>query len=77
MAKNGFIAWVDNLPWILKLILCIPLLDIVWCVYRIIKHAVKFNLIRLIISIVLVVCSVATWLLDLIWVILFNKCFLG
>lgn len=78
MAKNGFIAWVDKLPWIVKLILCIPFLDVVWSVYRIIKHAVKFNLIRLIISIIMVIGSFSIgWILDLIWVILFNKCFLG
>ena len=37
MAKNGFVSAMDNLPWIVKLILCIPALNIVWAIYRIVK----------------------------------------
>ena len=34
--KNGLIAWMDDLPWLVKLLFCIPVLDIVWAVYRIV-----------------------------------------
>ena len=27
----------DDMPWILKLVLCLPVLDIAWAVYRIVK----------------------------------------
>ncbi|MBO5285878.1 MAG: hypothetical protein J6B16_03160 [Clostridia bacterium] len=78
MAKNGFVAWMDNLPKILKIIFCIPFLDVIWSVYRIIKHVTQFNLIRLIISIIMVIGSFSIgWILDLIWVILFDKPFIG
>ena len=32
MAKNGFISAMDSMPWIVKLIVCIPALDIDWAI---------------------------------------------
>ena len=74
MAKNGLISAMDNLPWIVKLILCIPALDIVWAVYRIIKGATQGKLLTLIVGILWIVPgAVFGWLIDLICTILFGK----
>lgn len=64
---------VDDLPWIVKLILCIPALDIVWAVYRIIKGVVAKDIVKVIIGIVWIfgACTI-TWLFDLVTVAL-NK----
>ena len=67
--KNELIKLFDELPWIVKLILCIPALNIAWAVYRIIKGVTEHNTIILVMGIVWVfgACTL-TWLLDLIWV---------
>ena len=64
---------VDKLPWIAKLILCLPALDIVWAVYRIIKGVVAKDNVKVIIGAVWILgaCTI-TWIFDLVTVIL-NK----
>ena len=64
---------VDGLPFWLKVVLCIPVLDIFWAVYRIIKGAAEKDVLMLVIGIVWVVggCTV-TWIIDLVTTI-FNK----
>ena len=69
---KDFIKALDNLPWIAKLILCIPVLDIVWTIYRLIKSIDAKNNVGIIASIVLFFCAPFVWLIDLICVIL-NK----
>lgn len=61
---------IDNLPQIAKLILCIPMLDIVWWIYRICKSLDKNNMVGLVIAIVLLFVGVPfMWLIDLICVL--------
>ena len=71
---KDFIKAMDKLPWILKLILCIPALEIVWGVYRVCKSLVKKNTLALIIAILLIVPGAAfMWVVDIICVILTGK----
>ena len=63
----------DNLPWIVKLILCLPALDIVWTVYRLIKSIDAQNNVGIVASIILFFCAPFVWLIDLICVILNKK----
>lgn len=70
---KAFIDAMDNLPWIVKLLLCIPALDIVWTVYRLIKSLDAKNTLGIVISIVLFFFSPFVWLIDLICVILNKK----
>ena len=67
------IKTIDNLPWIVKLILCIPALDIVWAIYRIIKGVATNNGLLILIGILWIVggCTV-TWIWDLVTTILFK-----
>lgn len=74
MAKNGFIAAMDNLPWIAKLILCIPMLNFIWGIYRIVKGATEGKGIILIAGILWIIPGgVICWLVDLITTILSGK----
>lgn len=58
---------IDDLPWIVKIILCIPALDIVWSIYRIIKGIEEKNTVTLIIGIIWIIGAVSIgWLIDLI-----------
>ena len=67
-----FIKAMDDLPFIAKLILCLPVLDIVWNIYRICKSADKKNNTGIILGIVVLVLGSYTvvWLFDLICMIL-------
>ncbi len=74
MAKNGLVAAMDNLPWIVKLILCIPAFNIVWAIYRIIKGATQKDMLILIAGILWIVPGVFFgWILDLVTTIMYGK----
>lgn len=74
MAKNGFISAMDSLPWIVKIILCIPVLDIVWAVYRIVKGATEKKTLTLVFGILWIIPgSVICWIIDLVTTIIFKK----
>lgn len=74
MAKNGFVAAMDSLPWIVKLILCIPVLDIVWGVYRIVKGLSTKNVLMWVFGILWIIPgSVICWIIDLVCTIINKK----
>ncbi|MBE6674309.1 MAG: hypothetical protein E7596_04285 [Ruminococcaceae bacterium] len=65
---------VDNLPWIVKILLCLPVVAIVWSVYRLIKSISVGNVLGIVLSIVLLVAGPSFfWIFDLICVILNKK----
>lgn len=62
---------LKGLPWIIRIILCIPALDIVWCVARVLNGIVKNNIVYIIIGILSIVPgAVFFWVIDLILVLL-------
>ena len=64
----------DKLPWIVKLILCIPVLNIAWAVYRICKGASSKKTLLLIVGILWIVPgALICWLVDIVCTILFRK----
>ena len=74
MAKNGFVSAMDKLPWIVKLILCIPMLNIIWAIYRIVKGATQNKGLILIAGILWIIPgAVICWLIDLISTVLYGK----
>ena len=71
---KDFVKAMDNLPWIVKLLLCLPVLDIVWAVYRIVKGVATKNVLILIFGILWIVPgSVFCWLIDLLCTIFASK----
>ena len=52
---KSFIKAIDSLPYIIKIILCIPALDIVWGIYRLIKSLDKGNAVGIVLAIVLLI----------------------
>lgn len=73
---QGYISWMDEQPRIIKIILCIWILDITWAVYRIGRAAMKQNWLHFVLAIIWVVAAgTVGWILDLIWIILFNRIF--
>lgn len=59
---------MDELPLVLKIILAIPMLDIVWAIYRIIKGVAYKNVVTLIAGILWIIPgSVVCWILDIVF----------
>ena len=70
---KDFLCAIDNLPMILKLVLCIPALDIIWAIYRIIKGVTENNALLVVIGILWIVPgSMFGWIFDIITVILYG-----
>lgn len=64
----------DKLPWLVKLLLCLPVLNIAWAIYRICKGADTKNTLMLVVGILWIfVGSTVLWLVDLICTIIYKK----
>lgn len=76
---KGLINSVNKLPLILKLLLCIPGIDIFYGILRIINQFSKGHILLGVISILLIVpLTVAMWLVDIIWILVTgHACLLG
>ena len=62
-----FISEIDKLPKVMKIILCLPIIDIIWAVYRIIKGVTQNNPLLLVVGILWIVLgSTLTWVADII-----------
>ena len=71
---KDLIKAIDKLPWIVKLILCIPMLNIIWAIYRIVKGGTQNKGLILIAGILWIVPgAVICWVVDLISTILYGK----
>ena len=67
---NDLLKSVDGLPLILKVILCIPCIDIFYCICRVVQGVVKNNVLCIVLGILTVFPGAFfMWLLDLIWVL--------
>lgn len=62
---------IDDLPLIVKIIFCIPALDIIWNIYRLCRSIDKQNTLGIVLAVVLLCFGWwGIWLVDLICVIL-------
>ena len=70
---KALVKTVDKLPHLAKIILCLPFLDIVWAIYRIIKGSAHKDTMRIVIGILWVIggCTV-TWVFDLVTTIMYG-----
>lgn len=67
---KNFIETMENLPLIAKIILAIPMLDIVWVVYRIVRSAEKQSTFGILLGVLLVIIGIPfLWLIDIITII--------
>ena len=67
---DSLIKAVDNLPKIVKLLLCIPAIAIFWMIYRLCRSLVKKNIVGIILSIVLIFVGIPfMWLVDLLFIL--------
>lgn len=65
---------LDGLPKWLKVVLALPVLDIIWNIYRLVKSIKKDNLVGIIVAILLIVIGIAfMWLIDIITLLINDK----
>ncbi|MCH5171360.1 MAG: hypothetical protein J1F31_00800 [Erysipelotrichales bacterium] len=65
------VKWFDEAPLIIKIILAIPVLDVVWVVYRIARSSMKESTLGLVLGILLLIIGIPwLWILDIITIIL-------
>ena len=71
---NSIVKRFDSLPKIIKFIFAFPVLDIIWAIYRLIKKKKKKSVIATVLAVImLVVCPILFWIVDMITILLFNK----
>ena len=73
---RGYCKWMDGHSRLIKIILCIWILDITWAVYRIGRAAVAKNWLHMVLGILWVIAAgFIGWILDLICIIITNHIF--
>ncbi len=61
----------DDLPLIVKVIFCIPMLDIIWSVYKLCKSIDKSNVLGIVLAILTIIPGAFfIWIIDLVTVLL-------
>ena len=65
-----FVKWMDAQPRWLKIVFALPMIDIIWGVYRLLGAIAKKDWVRLALAIVWIIfAGWLGWILDLIWII--------
>lgn len=71
---NSLVKSMDGLSRIWKFILALPLLDIVWAIYRLMRSISKGSVLGIILAVLLIFIGIPfLWLVDMITIILFNR----
>lgn len=68
------VAWMDKQSKLVKVILALPVIDIVWVVYRILKSAGQKDTLGVVLGIILIIVGLPfLWLIDIITIVLNNE----
>lgn len=67
---KGLVKWFEDAPVWLKIIFALPVLDIIWAFFRIVKGAVKGKISLVIIGILWIILGWAIlWVIDIVSII--------
>lgn len=65
---------MEELPLWAKIVLALPALDIIWAVYRIVKSAIKNNVVGILIGVLFIVLGLfPVAVFDIIYLVLYQK----
>lgn len=68
---KGFIVAMEKLPLLVKVILAIPMLDIIWVVYRIVRSIDKQSTFGILLGVLLIFIGIPfLWLIDIITILI-------
>lgn len=69
---KDFVKVIDKLPQWAKVVLSIPVLDIVWAIYRIAKGVLKNDMVLTVIGVLWIFGDLVTWLFDMITTVMYG-----
>ena len=70
----SFVKWMDKAPLWLKIVFALPVLDIVWAIYRLVKGIVKKDAMPIIGGILWILLGwAALWIVDLVTLIIWRE----
>ena len=70
----SYCKWMEKQSKLIRAILCLPVLDLSWAIYRIVRGLAKKNYVHALLGILWILPGAPLlWLVDLIWVIAFDK----
>ncbi len=73
---KAFCKWMDARPRIVQILFCLPIIDILWGIYRVGGAIANKNILHLILAILWIIFGgFIGWILDLICIILFRHIF--
>ncbi|MBO7525248.1 MAG: hypothetical protein J6T42_00430 [Clostridia bacterium] len=71
---KSFCKMMEELPLWAKIVLALPALDIIWAVYRIVKSAIKNNVVGILIGVLFIVLGLfPVAVFDIIYLVLYQK----
>lgn len=71
---KGLIKAFDGLPKWLKVILALPVLNIVWGFYRLARSISKGSVLGIVLAVIMLfVCPTLFWVVDIITLVLMNR----
>ena len=71
---KDFVKSMEGLPKIVKILLALPVIDIVWAIYRICRSAAKKSTLGIVLGILLLIFSpFLVWILDIITIALNDR----
>lgn len=70
----ALVNWFQKLPKWVKIILALPVINLVWGIYRIVASAVKGHWLFFVLALLMFFIGIAIWwIVDIIWIIIFDR----
>ena len=72
----GFIKWMNGRSRLVKILFCLPIIDIIWGVYRLLGAIMNKNVLHIVLAVLWIVfAGFVGWVLDLICIIITGHIF--
>ncbi|MBQ7249780.1 MAG: hypothetical protein IJS37_00305 [Bacilli bacterium] len=73
---KAFCKWMNDQPRIIKILFCLPIIDIIWGVYRLGGAIVNKDVLHIVLAVLwILIAGFIGWLLDLVSILLTNHIF--
>lgn len=68
---KNFIETMEKLPMIVKILLALPMIDIIWVVYRIVRSVDKQSTFGILLGVIAIIIGIPfLWLIDIVCICL-------
>ena len=72
----GFIKWMNGRSRLVKILFCLPIIDIIWGVYRLLGAIMNKNVLHIVLAVLWIVfAGFVGWVLDLVCIIITGHIF--